>query len=144
MTILFVCTGNTCRSAMAEGIMKKLAAERGLDINVISRGIYASNGNPASEEAINALLKLYNIDISRHTSKLLNFSDVENSDVVYVMTENHRNLLITTLENEELSGKIKNFSRTDVSDPYMGNKKEYEKCAKELYKGILKILKEEV
>jgi len=123
--------------------MKRLVQDRGLQTDVISRGIYAENGSSATEEAINTLLKLYKIDISGHSSKLLNFSDIESSDIIYVMTDNHKHLIHSTLENDVLFSKIKNFSKNDIQDPYLGNKKDYEKCAKEIHKGLLKILKDE-
>lgn len=144
MKILFVCTGNTCRSAMAEGLMKKIAAEQGLEVQVFSRGIYASNDSSASPEAISALKSLYDIDISGHRSARLSYSDIENSDFIYAMTENHRNLIQITLEEDALAAKIKTFSEQDIQDPYMGTKKEYEACAKELYKGIVRIIKEDL
>ena len=144
MKILFVCTGNTCRSAMAEGIMKDFIQKKGHDIEVISRGIYASNDNLATGESIDALRSLYKIDISNHRSSRLTFADIKSSDVIYAMTENHINLIHTTLEDDALFGKIKLFSNKDIDDPYMGSKKEYEMCAKLIYKGIKKILEEEM
>ena len=141
MKILFVCTGNTCRSAMAEGLMKELLEKNGLhNITVISRGIYASSGSNASDEAIAALKNLYKIDISKHSSALLTFNDIQSSDFIYAMTDNHKNLINTTLEDEEMSMKIKNFAETDIEDPYMGSKKVYEQCARAIYKGIVEII----
>ena len=55
MNILFVCTGNTCRSAMAAAIMDKIAVENDLDVFIESAGIFAEDGQGASENAIKAL-----------------------------------------------------------------------------------------
>ena len=63
MNILFVCTGNTCRSAMAAAIMDKIAVENDLDVFIESAGIFAEDGQGASENAIKALMK-YGIDLS--------------------------------------------------------------------------------
>ena len=49
--ILFVCTGNTCRSSMAAAIAAKLAKERGLDVTISSAGLAAREGDPATPEA---------------------------------------------------------------------------------------------
>ena len=64
MNILFVCTGNTCRSAMAAAIMDKIAVENDLDVFIESAGIFAEDGQGASENAIKALMK-YGIDFIR-------------------------------------------------------------------------------
>jgi protein arginine phosphatase len=57
MNILFVCTGNTCRSAMAAAIMDKIVVENDLDVFIESAGIFAEDGQGASENAIKALMK---------------------------------------------------------------------------------------
>ena len=67
MNILFVCTGNTCRSAMAAAIMDKIAVENDLDVFIESAGIFAEDGQGASENAIKALMKLSLIHISEPT-----------------------------------------------------------------------------
>ena len=70
-TILFVCTGNTCRSSMAEAlfkdILKKNYPDKFKDINVISAGVAARNGDKASPNAIKAMQEL-GIDLSCHSA----------------------------------------------------------------------------
>ena len=68
MNILFVCTGNTCRSAMAAAIMDKIAVENDLDVFIESAGIFAEDGQGASENAIKALMK-YGIYLSGHRTQ---------------------------------------------------------------------------
>ena len=67
MKIIFVCTGNTCRSAMAEGLAKKVVEKKNLDIEVYSAGIFAVNGEHASYNSI-AVMKEYDVDIVTHTA----------------------------------------------------------------------------
>ena len=67
MKIMFVCTGNTCRSAMAEGLAKKIIKEKNLDIEVYSAGIFAMNGEHASYNSV-AIMKEYDVDLALHTA----------------------------------------------------------------------------
>ena len=68
MNILFGCTGNTCRSPMAAGLMNKIAIEEDLDVRIESAGLFAAEGSPASDEAIEAMKK-YDVDLSDHRAK---------------------------------------------------------------------------
>lgn len=97
MTFLFVCTGNTCRSAMAEGLFKAQLAKKvgcGVDelersgYKVISAGVMNMVGVPASNGAVSAC-RLKGVDITNHTSRHLTRSLVEASDVVFGMTWTH-------------------------------------------------------
>ena len=71
MRILFICTGNTCRSALAEGIARREAIERGLiDFDVSSAGTSAWNGSPASDGSLLVALE-HGIDLSGHRARQL-------------------------------------------------------------------------
>ena len=74
MNILYVCTGNTCRSPMAEGITRALATELGLDVNVVSAGLFAAYGAKPTEEAVIAIQSI--ADISDHESRPLTMNFV--------------------------------------------------------------------
>lgn len=95
--ILFVCSGNTCRSPMAEVLLRnKLAAhssEWAKDTVVSSAGISAFSGEPASENAA-AAMKNRDLDLAGHQSKLLEAADIINADLVITMTRTHKKAVL--------------------------------------------------
>lgn len=131
LKILFVCTGNTCRSPMAEGIMKNTAQQRGWDIEASSAGISAMGGDNASKNAVLALNKM-NIDINSHKSRLINEKMLEDSDLIITMTNQHRDFLLRRYNN--LENKIISFN---IHDPYGGNYDIYQLCSEEIKREIL-------
>ena len=84
LKVLFVCTGNTCRSPMAEGIAKSLFPRH----EFLSAGIFAQENSPASKNAIIAMNNM-GIDISSHKAKQLTKELVDKADYIIPMTENH-------------------------------------------------------
>ena len=91
-TILFVCTGNTCRSSMAEGILKKLLQDQ--DTQIKSAGTNALYGEPANEKAIIALSEM-GIDITLHKAQPLNEELIKEADLILTMTHSHIDSLIS-------------------------------------------------
>ncbi|MDR6225502.1 low molecular weight protein arginine phosphatase [Desmospora profundinema] len=90
---LFICTGNTCRSPMAEALLRKRAAERGLSLEVKSAGVSALPGGAASFPAVE-VLKEKGIDHSDHRSQPVTAELLDWADVVLTMTRSHRQWLI--------------------------------------------------
>jgi protein-tyrosine-phosphatase len=90
MKILFVCSGNICRSPMAEAYMRHRAARGGLThASVESAGTLNINGAPASDEAIRTV-RQYGIDLTAHRSRGLTERMLRETDLVVVMTDRHR------------------------------------------------------
>ena len=90
--ILFVCTGNSCRSVMAEGLFKKLIEDR-KDFHVGSAGVGAADGYGASDETLR-VMKKHGIDMSDHKSRGITAAMVRTADKIFVMENMHRDAIL--------------------------------------------------
>src|SRR2546423_13675923 len=89
MNILFVCSGNTCRSALAEALARKIAERRGIeDLNVSSAGTNAWDNAPATDEALLVGMER-DIDLTGHRARKLTPAIVSEADLIFVMTPGH-------------------------------------------------------
>ncbi len=121
--IMFVCTGNTCRSPMAEGALRVLLSSKLPEgaVEVLSSGTSAAIGYPATMYAIEAS-KIWNADISKHESQPLTESLIEKSDLILTMTASHLKKVREFSHAESKSYLLKNFPERDpvgdeVEDP---------------------------
>ncbi|MFA6173222.1 MAG: low molecular weight protein arginine phosphatase [Kiritimatiellales bacterium] len=118
--LIFVCTGNTCRSPMAEGLLRSLLGPN-CGWEVSSAGVHASNGLPASTGAVTAL-RDQGLDISAHRSRRLTPSLVRGADLIVTMTGGHRDAVLAI--DPQSGGKVfllKSFGiaqcAADIYDP---------------------------
>ena len=125
--ILFVCTGNTCRSPMAAGLARKRLAERlGVRtsqlgdrlIEVISAGAFAADGAPATEEAVRAAAAL-GASIGRHRSRRLTAELIRSCDVVFCMTQGHVDQVLRLAPGQGDKIHLLDGDR-DIADPIGG------------------------
>ena len=128
--ILFVCSGNTCRSPLAEGIARKILSDRiKTPIVVSSAGSSALEGMPASQHAA-SVAQQHGIDLSSHRSRLLNTRAVREADLIVTMGRKHKKT-VGVIDPEALSYTVlmTDFcdEKGDVPDPIGGDRTDYER-----------------
>jgi glycine hydroxymethyltransferase len=145
-TILFVCTGNICRSPMAEGLFRHAVRGRG-DFRVLSAGVGAVEGLSPSEHAARAVKEL-GIDISKQRSRQLTPELVEEADFIFGMTHSHVDAISMLYPNAaEKTFLLREFDETldsfenDICDPIGGSYETYVSCRDQIEQGIASLMK---
>ena len=131
--VLFVCTGNICRSPLAASLLARALKDRGVEVAVSSAGTGAWDGAPASEGAYLVGLER-GLDLSGHRARLLTRELVEEADLILTMARHHRARV------DELGGEGKVYvlgeyagqGGDEVSDPFGGDLAVYRDTAQEL------------
>lgn len=137
MNILFICTGNTCRSPMAEGLFKKILQEQKKEnIHVSSAGIAAPGSAPASQNAI-TVMKEQDVDLQQHRSRQLTAGMLADADRVYVMTDQQQQILQALYP--QFAKKIRLLSDTPISDPFGQDVQAYRTCAEQIRQALINI-----
>lgn len=147
-SVLFVCTGNTCRSSMAEAIAKALWTRLGdkrLPLEFSSAGVAAFPGMNASDHAI-AVLREVGIDLTSHRSRPLNSELVEKVDLILAMTRRHRDYILSLVP--EAASKVHLLAEyafpesvsSDIPDPFGGPVEVYRQVASDLETAIIRVL----
>jgi len=141
--VLFICTGNVCRSPMAEGLLRSMAEGRA-DLEVTSAGLGAGRGQPPSLHAVDAL-RAEGIDISDIRSQPVNAELLEDSDFIFTMTRDHLDMLLLLYPEMAPKARLLRFEeaakggRADVTDPIGGTRDTYEACKEDIKRALPRI-----
>ncbi len=144
MNILFVCTGNTCRSPMAEALFNDMVQKKGLEgFKAASAGLAALSGQDASMQAVQ-VMKEMGIDLKGHKSRQVDEALLKQADLILTMTQGHKNALqaaepsiwkkVYTLK--EYAG----LQDKDIQDPFGQPVEVYRRAAREISQALERLL----
>jgi protein-tyrosine phosphatase len=140
LMVLFVCTGNTCRSPMAETMFRKLMADKlGCQVNevhdrgvvVASAGLSAMMGGRPTSEAVHVMARL-GLDLGDHESQPMTEHLAQQSDFIFAMTRSHRHAILSEWPGVGDRVRLLCHDRNDVADPIGGPPEMYERCAMQI------------
>jgi len=132
--VLFVCTGNTCRSPLAEALLRRKLADRGIEgVSVASAGTGAWEGAPASEGAYLIGLE-HGLDLSEHRARLLSRDIAAATSLILTMARHHRARVeqLDTATEARVLGEYSGRGDTEIADPFGGDLELYREVFAEL------------
>jgi RpiB/LacA/LacB family sugar-phosphate isomerase len=145
-TILFICTGNVCRSPMAEGLFRQAVRGHG-EFRVVSAGLGALDGQPPTPHSVTAMREI-GIDISAQRSRMLTGEMVRQADFIFGMTHSHVDAIgLLYPPAVEKTSLLREFDETlepfekDIGDPVGSPYEVYEYCRDQIEQGIASLLK---
>jgi len=147
LRVVMVCSGNTCRSPMAAALKRRMLDEAGgvsapglEGVEVTSAGVFAGAGQPASAEAV-AVAKEMGADLAGHRSTPLTREMVTQADLIYTMTESHRNAVLAMAP--EAKAKTQRLDPSgDIADPFGGSTAVYRQTAEQIRQALSSRIKE--
>ncbi len=140
--VLFICTGNVCRSPMAEGLLRSMAGDR---VRVASAGLGAGHGQPPSAHAVE-VLRREGVDISGIRSQPVSPELLEWADYIFTMTRDHLDMLLLLFPEMAPKTRLLRFEdaakggRMDVTDPIGGTRETYEYCKEDILRTMPRII----
>ena len=144
--VMFVCTGNICRSAMAHRMLEKKIEEEKLDLKAYSCGIYAENGDTSTYNAIE-VMEEYGVNLKKHRAINIKDSNIEEMDIILCMTISHKISILQMYPKlkekvftlKEYVGMDNNGKDKDISDPWMCSLSVYRNCASQIEECLNKL-----
>lgn len=146
MLIVIVCTGNTCRSPMAEAMMRGLVAERlgcsaseieERGVTIVSAGVSATPGGCAAPEAVETM-RQRGLDITCHESQPLTEKLARNADVILTLTGGHRQQILRRWPEAAPRTHVMRLDQGDIEDPIGGPPEVYQQCAVQIEDALRK------
>jgi len=135
--ILFVCTGNSCRSVMAEGYFNKRALESKLEARAESAGVSPLEGMRPTDQACRVLAR-ENINMDGHLARRIDIDMVNRASNIYAMDEFHKSYILQKFPNAK--GKVKLLRPYNIIDPIGKPLEVYERIFEEIREGAERII----
>lgn len=143
--VLFICTGNTCRSPMAQAIFNDICAKRNLDMHAFSAGVATVDGLTAAKHAVDTMAQ-YGLDITSHRTRFLPSVNLSNYDLFVTMNYDQATLVESLGVPRDMI-YVLHKTPTDkydievgIADPFGGDMAAYKKCVEDLKSAINELI----